>query len=500
MILGQLCMDAMQLEDIMRVIQPMTVQGSPDVPITGLAYDSRLVKPGYLFVARRGAQQDGSEFVRDAIARGAVAVVAEQDLPECGGAVTLLRVGDAQRALAELACAFYEQPARRLQVLGVTGTNGKTTVAFMTREILRADGRAPGMVGTVHYEIGARQIPATRTTPESVDLQAMLSQMLKAGCRSAVMEVSSHALAQKRVWGLDFDVGIFTNLTPEHLDFHKTMDRYFAAKALLFNQLGQMEKKAAAVINVDDPWGMKLASLGAARVQVITYGLHPAANVRAENVEVDLHGARFDLRTPWGDAPMRLQLLGRHNISNALAACGATGALGVDPRLMARALDGLAGVPGRLEAVPNHRGLHIFVDYAHTPDALQRVLVTLREFAPGQLIVVFGCGGNRDTSKRPVMGAIASQLADYSIITTDNARREDPAAIAAQVELGFGKGRAHAVILDREAAIAQALGMARRGDIVLLAGKGHETVQEIGHAITPFDDREVARRWLNVNP
>jgi len=495
MILGQLCAETLKLEYISRIIQPLTIQGPQNLDIRGLAYDSRHVQPGFLFVALRGLHQNGTQYVDEAIRRGAVAVVTEGN-GWTRRDIAHIRVEDARRAMAEIACAFYNHPARHLQLIGITGTNGKSTTSFMCRDMLKADGRTPGLLGTIRYEIGERQIPASRTTPEAPDIQRMLDQMVRAGCRSAVMEVSSHGLDQKRTWGMDLDVGVFTNLTQDHLDYHKTMEAYFAAKTLLFRALGQAEKQAAACINLDDPWGQQLAYTGGLTAQVLGFGTHPSAVVRADEVVVNGEGCAFGLTTPWGTAPARLSLLGRHNVSNALAAIAACGALGVPLQTMLGVLAAMPAVPGRLEPVPNRRGLTVFVDYAHTDDALSNVLHTLRELTRGRLIAVFGCGGNRDKTKRPKMGAVVARLADYAIITSDNPRNEDPAEIIAQVVAGFGTTPNFETEVDREKAIAKALALARPGDVVLIAGKGHENYQEFVNTIVPFDDREVTARLL----
>jgi UDP-N-acetylmuramoyl-L-alanyl-D-glutamate--2,6-diaminopimelate ligase len=495
MILGKLCLETMRLESLTRVIQPLTVRGPLDFDIEGIAYDSRLARRNYLFVALPGRREDGARFVDDALRRGAVAIVSETDAwPRRD--IAHLHVADARLALAELSSAFYDRPSERLELIGITGTNGKTTTSFMCRDILRAAGRGTGLIGTVQYEIGARTVPATRTTPEAPDVQFMLDQMLRAGCRGAVMEVSSHALDQKRVWGVDFDVAVFTNLTRDHLDYHGTLPAYFAAKAQLFRGLGQLNKAATAVINLDDPWGQQLATIPGLRAGLLTYGLHVGADVRAEALELSAHGSAFRVESPWGATDVRLPLLGRFNVSNALAAFAACGALGVAPAAMADALGGMGPVPGRLEPVPNRRGFQVFVDYAHTDDALRQVLVTLREVCRGRLIVVFGCGGNRDRTKRPAMGTVAEELADAVVLTSDNPRNEDPEAILAEIRAGMTGLRPCETIVHREQAIAHALGMARPGDLVLIAGKGHETYQEFDNTIVPFDDREVARQQL----
>jgi UDP-N-acetylmuramoyl-L-alanyl-D-glutamate--2,6-diaminopimelate ligase len=485
----------MRLESLTKIIQAITVTGPDNPDITGISYDSRQVRPGHLFVAFQGRHHEGMEFIDEAITRGAVAVVSESETWSRRD-ICHVHVEDARRALAEIACAFSGNPSSRLEVIGVTGTNGKTTVAFMVKAILQAAGRSPGLIGTVLYEIGDRLIPAGRTTPEAPELQAMLDQMIQAGCQSVVMEVSSHALDQKRVWGIDFDVGVFTNLTRDHLDYHENMDNYFAAKTLLFRGLGQAQKVAAGVINIDDPWGMRLASINGFRVEEITFGMHPGAVVRAEEIDVSAAGSTFALKSPWGSSRVHLNVLGRFNVSNALAAIAACGSLGIEPDLMARVLGEIESVPGRLELIPNRRGMKVFVDYAHTDDALKNVLTTLREITQGRIILVFGCGGDRDRTKRPLMGSVAAQLADHSIVTTDNPRSEDPAAIARGVVEGFGEYPNYETVADREEAIGRAIKMAQVGDVVLIAGKGHENYQEFANTVVPFDDREAARNYL----
>ena len=495
MILGRLCFETMRLESLTKLITPLMVRGPLSFDIEGIAYDSRQVKKNYLFVALRGQHDDGTRFVDDALRRGAVAIVSEQDQwPRRD--IAHIYVEDARLALAELACAFYDRPSDRLQLIGITGTNGKTTTSFMCREILRAAGRNPGLIGTVRYELGERIIPAHRTTPEAPDIQYMLDNMLRSGCQSAVMEVSSHALDQKRVYGTDFDVGVFTNLTRDHLDYHGTMPQYFAAKTQLFRSLGQLNKRATAVINIDDAWGQQLAGTNGLRAGLLTYGLHPSAAFQADEVELSGEHTRFLLRAPWGVEEIELPLLGRYNVSNALAAIAACHALGVDRRFIAPALAALSPVPGRLERVPNPHGVFAFVDYAHTDDALTNVLTTLREVRHRRLIVVFGCGGDRDRTKRPLMGAVAANLADHVIVTSDNPRSEDPAAIIAEIMGGVGTASHVEAVADRGEAIARAAALAQPGDLLLVAGKGHEAYQEIGKTIAPFDDREVLHRCL----
>lgn len=494
MLLGSLFEEAMRIEDLLHVVQSHSVRGSAQADITGVACDSRQVKPGYLFVAVPGTHEQGAKYAEDAIRRGAVAVVS-QDPEFARKDITHLYVEDARRALAEIACAFYDHPSSKLEMIGITGTNGKTTVSFMLRDMLRAAGRRPGLIGTVQYEMGERCIPANRTTPEATEVQYMLDQMIRSDCKSAVMEVSSHALDQKRVWGVDFDVGIFTNLTQDHLDYHGSMEKYFSAKAMLFRGLGQMNKSAYAVINLDDPWGQQLANIGGV-YEPLTFGVSGGAMVSAEDIELGPQGTVFQLCSPWGTAEVKMNLMGRYNVSNALAALAAGGARGIPLETMIRTLAAFHSAPGRLESIPNPRGVHVYVDYAHTDDALANVCSTLREVTPKKLIVVFGCGGDRDRGKRPRMAAAAAAYADCAIVTSDNPRSEDPAAIIAEVVEGFPAGAHFEVMLDREQAIALAVEMARPGDTVLIAGKGHENYQEFAHTVVPFDDREVTRRYL----
>ena len=488
--LDTLCLETMKLEYITRDIKPLRVKGSSSCDIIGMAYDSRRVRPGYMFFALPGLQHDGTEYIEQAIQKGAIAVVSESEwwAPKH---ITHIQVEDARQAMAEISCAFYNRPSSRMAMVGITGTNGKTTTAYMVRAVLQAAHQSPGLIGTIQYDIGNRHIPAGRTTPESSDIQSMLDNMLQAGCKSAVMEVSSHGLVQKRVWGIDFDVGVFTNLTRDHLDYHKSMENYFAAKSMLFQELGIMEKQAHAVINIDDPWGLQLANTNGFNARCITYGEHPNAMVRAEAVKLSESGCDFMLATPWGERPVHLPLLGRFSVHNGLAAIATGCALGVSLEVSAAALNTMDVVPGRMEKIENGQGLQVFVDYAHTDDALSNVLSTVKEITRGRIILVFGCGGNRDTTKRPAMGTVASRMADYTVITSDNPRNENPMDICNQIAEGFHDQDSYRIVTDRREAIAEALSMAGPDDIVLIAGKGHETSQEINNTVVPFDDRHI---------
>jgi UDP-N-acetylmuramoyl-L-alanyl-D-glutamate--2,6-diaminopimelate ligase len=485
----------MKLSELVKDVQPLAVEGPLDREITGIAYDSRRVLPGHLFVAMRGERTDGHQFVDAAIDRGAAAVVLERD-SGLSPRATRIRVQDARQTLARAAAAFYEHPSQRLRVVGVTGTNGKTTTAFMMKAIWEAAGTMSGLLGTVQYEIGERVIPAARTTPESVEIQEMMRQMLQAGCGAVSMEVSSHALAQHRVDEVDFDVAVFTNLSQDHLDYHGTMENYFAAKSLLFRHLGRYEKDGVAVVNVDDSYGRRLAASLGGENAVLTYGVSDDAAVGAREIRVTRQGTTFLVRAPQASFPVTLPLLGRYNIHNALGAIGAALAVGVPPEAIQRGLRQMRPVPGRLERVAVPDPVDVYVDYAHTPAALRNVLLTVGELTRGRLIVVFGCGGDRDKGKRQPMGAAAAELADFAIITSDNPRTENPADILRQVQAGFPpKARNYMVIEDRREAIERALDIAREGDTVLIAGKGHEAYQEFADTVVPFNDRQVVEDY-----
>jgi UDP-N-acetylmuramoyl-L-alanyl-D-glutamate--2,6-diaminopimelate ligase len=487
----------MELRQLVASLETLSVEGAMDREVSGIAYDSRRVTPGMVFVAIPGQKTDGHEFIQTAIERGATAIICERNgiLPQ---KATKIKVGDVREALARVAIAFHGNPASKLKVIGVTGTNGKTTVTFLVKAMLEAAGIKTGLMGTVRYEIGDRVIPAQRTTPESLEVQQMMAQMVKAGCEACVMEVSSHALEQKRVLGIDFDVAIFTNLTRDHLDFHGTMENYFAAKQKLFVARGK-QKKSAAVINIDDDFGARLSGQTNAEVE-LTYGLEKAARLRAAKIQLGHDGSKFTVETPERSFACRLPLIGRHNIYNALAATGAGLALGVEVVHIQAALNAVTPVPGRLESVSLGQPFGVFVDYAHTDDALKNVLATLREITKGRVLVAFGCGGNRDAGKRPKMGKIAAELADFTIITSDNPRKEEPEKIAAQIEEGFRQVRvdAYRMELDRRRAIHEIIAEARDGDTVLIAGKGHETYQEFEDTVVPFDDRAHAREALET--
>jgi UDP-N-acetylmuramoyl-L-alanyl-D-glutamate--2,6-diaminopimelate ligase len=471
-----------------------------DVEVRGVTHDSRQVAPGWVFVALRGLKADGTAFAPQAIAQGAAAIVVEAGtsaIPD----VPSVEVKDARLALALLAAEFHGHPSRRMKVVGITGTNGKTTTSYLLSAMFEAAGVRCGLMGTVAYRIGSREVAATRTTPEAPELQAMLRQMADEGCGACAMEVSSHALALRRVDGTRFAAAVFTNLTRDHLDFHADMEAYFAAKRRLFEMLPDA---APAVVNLDDPRGAALAETAVAesRARPVTYAITRLADVTPGPLSFSLAGLAFDVRTPEGVVRVRSRLVGRPNVYNILAATATAGALGVPLDAIERGLDQLAGVPGRFEVAsgPND-DITVVIDYAHTDDALRNLLETARPLAERRLITVFGCGGDRDRSKRPLMGMVAARLSDVVVITSDNPRSEDPARIIDEVKRGaqpeVRNGDTELLtIVDRREAIAEAVRGARAGDVVLVAGKGHEKYQEIGGRVLPFDDAAEARAAL----
>ncbi|HWM24807.1 MAG TPA: UDP-N-acetylmuramoyl-L-alanyl-D-glutamate--2,6-diaminopimelate ligase [Chthoniobacterales bacterium] len=489
----------MQLKILAAAISPRRVAGPLDRVVEGIAYDSRRVQRNFLFVAMRGEKTDGHQFIEQAIEKGASVVVTEQEAQQARA--TCIVVENTRHALADLGAAFYGRPMRRLKLAAVTGTNGKTTTTFLLKHICEKAGLRCGLLGTVRYEIGDRVLPAVRTTPESLDVQELLAQMVEAGCKAVAMEVSSHALAQDRVRGLEWDVAVFTNLTQDHLDFHGTMDNYFAAKTQLFTGLAEQKTKAspAAVINLDDRYGAQLADRLEKTTPVITYGMSARADFRASSYHAEFAGTSYQLDARGKSYLVRVPLIGRFNVANSMAALAAACGMGISLREAILSLSRTPQVPGRLEAVPAKRQFQVFVDYAHTDDALLNVLKTLRELSPRRLIVVFGCGGDRDRQKRPLMGRVVDQNADYGIITSDNPRKEDPEAIIADVEKGFRSDH-YEKIPDRAKAIARAIELAQPRDIVLIAGKGHEAYQEFADHTVPFDDIQVARRALEDRP
>jgi UDP-N-acetylmuramoyl-L-alanyl-D-glutamate--2,6-diaminopimelate ligase len=481
-----------KLHELLARLPEAELSGEAEVEIAEVTHDSRRTSPGSLFVAISGLAADGNRFVEAARKKGAVAIVSEQ-APLGEG--TWVRVPNARAALALLAAAALGDPARELDLVGVTGTNGKTTTTYLVDAAVRAAGETCGLLGTVEYRIGDRVAEATRTTPESSDLQRMFRQMVDAGCRRAVLEVSSHSLSLDRVRGLEFRVAVFTNLTRDHLDFHGDMDRYFAAKRLLFDT--QLKSEGHAVINLDDDRSAELRQ--ASRGTVWTYSVQDeAADLHVRRMQLSLEGTRLDLATPVGPLEIETTLIGRFNVQNVLAATGAALALGLPAEAVRLGIARLRGVPGRMEQVSAGQPFTVLVDYAHTDDALKNLLETVRGLRPRRITTVFGCGGDRDRSKRPLMGTVASRLSDRVVLTSDNPRSEPPEAILDEIRRGIHPSRQADVIVvpDRREAITRALEGAGEGDAVVIAGKGHETYQVLRERTVPFDDRQVAREVL----
>ena len=490
---------APKLSDYFQDDEIIASKGSLDRPISGLVMDSRRVVPGNLFFAISGIRADGANFVDEAVSRGAVAVVTRQMPSHPPAKVTFIQVKDPRLALARVAQRFYKFPDRDMTVVGVTGTNGKTTVTHLLKQFLNGDQKV-GLLGTINYDLGARTVPAYRTTPESLDIFGMLGQMRDAGCRQAVMEVSSHGIDQQRVAGLQFGAVIFTNLTRDHLDYHKTLDAYFEVKSRLFTgETGAKPK--VAVVNIDDPFGEKLVARLQSEVpdvRVITFGENPAALVRAEAAQLNFKNTLFRLVWPQGEAMVDSPLIGRYNMSNLLAALAAAWGLGRDPAVVLPRLKTFKGVPGRMERIEEGQGFNVLVDYAHTDDALRNALGMLRAITPGKLLVVFGCGGNRDRTKRPLMVKAVQDYADFAFATADNPRGEALSQIFADMKAGVVATDKIAWVDDRRRAISLALDSARPGDCLLIAGKGHEGYQEFADTVAPFDDRQVVRELIDI--
>jgi UDP-N-acetylmuramoyl-L-alanyl-D-glutamate--2,6-diaminopimelate ligase len=489
--------NGMTLKALLSGLDEVEVFGSSRVEgeIGGIEYDSRRVKTGDLFVAIRGRRADGTpfdghEYVRSAVDRGAYAVVLERDMEVTA---TRVVVPDSRKAMARLASRFYGDPAERLKIVGITGTNGKTTVSYLIRALFERAGLRTGLIGTLGYLVGTECLDAPFTTPESVELHRTLLGMVRAGQEAVVMEVSSHALALNRVVGVPFAGAVFTNISRDHLDFHRTQEAYLSAKARLFEDL---DAHSWAVINTDDPAGRTL--MERTRASALTYGLSDEAEVHPSVQRLTARGIDLTVDTPDGAFELSMKLRGRFNVYNALAAVATGVACGLDRAVIREGVGSVSSVPGRFEAVDAGQGFLVLVDYAHTPDALERVLCAARELTQGRLIVVFGCGGDRDRGKRPEMGAVADRFADFSVVTSDNPRTENPDAIICQIVTGMSPDGARTVLADRRRAISEALHEARGGDVVVIAGKGHEAVQILGTRRIPFDDREVVRELLKI--
>ena len=484
-----------RLAKLLRGIEVKGATAHGDLEIAQLAYDSRKANPGALFVAIRGEITDGNKFVTDAIARGAIAVASEQPSPETLPAkIAWIEVPDARKALAVTAANYFGHPAEVLKLIGVTGTNGKTTTAYLVDSILRTAGCEVGLFGTIAYRLVRETRPAITTTPESLDLQSFLADVVRAGGTHAVLEASSHALSMDRLWGCPFAVAIFTNLTRDHLDYHKTFDDYFAAKRRLFEGTGAAAP-AVGVINRDDAHSKQLAGLAS---RTLTYGLEPGADITTRKPALSFSGIEFTAETPIGKIEVQSRLVGRTNVYNILAAIGAGVALNLSREVTAAGIAQLSSVPGRFERIDLGQPFLVVVDYAHTDDALGNLLSTAKELNPaGRIITLFGCGGDRDRTKRPLMGEAAGRSSDVVVLTSDNPRSEDPLLIINDAIVGVQRTKTKFLVEpDRERAIEIALDQARPGDIVLLAGKGHETSQVLRDRTIDFDDREMARRML----
>jgi len=489
----------MTFQQLLDGAEVLVRSGNPAV--SGLEYDSRRLKPGDVFVAMRGESSDGNRFIDAAIAAGAVAIVSDSSSEQPRAGVAWAQVSHGRRALARLSANFYRRPAEHLAITGITGTNGKSTTAFLLEAILVAAGRKCALVGTIEYHVAGKILPAPHTTPEALDLNRILAEATAGGAGEAVMEASSHALAQQRVYGIPFDVAVFTNLTRDHLDYHHTMEEYFASKQILFEGCGT-DGPRTAVINCDDEFGSRLLRVSRKRSSVVlTYGLSQG-DLQARNLDITSRGTRFDLAGEGLNVPIFSPLIGKVNVYNVLAAAGAALMRGCDSRSIAEGVDSLARVPGRFERVDCNQPFTVVVDYAHTDDALRNLTALAHDFVQqagrkGRVITVFGCGGDRDRAKRPLMGEAAGRGSDFIVLTSDNPRSEDPLAIINDALVGLQRsGTRYTMQPDRKAAIALAIAEAGPGDIVLIAGKGHEKVQVTREGSIPFDDVQVARAVL----
>jgi len=487
----------MKLKKLIEVLDPYRVLNFHDFAIKGVACDSKSVKEDFIFIAIKGLAQDGHCFIDEAIKRGAKAIISQigtseskQQAEQIPENCSWISVPDTRIALAKLAAQFYGQPSKKLKVIGITGTNGKTTVSYLIENLLNQAGKQTAVIGTINYRFKDKVIPARNTTPGPLEIQSLLAKIKEGGINYLVMEVSSHALDQERVNGINFSCAIFTNLTHDHLDYHSNMDSYFKVKAKLFKG---MPTDAYSIINIDDTYGRQLLDL--TKSKIVTYGLTKAASVTARDIRFDINATTFTALTPQADLLIKSKLIGRHNIYNMLAALSFASTVDLEPDIIIKAIEKFKFVPGRLERIDCGQGFFVFVDYAHTDDALKNVLLTLRGLTKKRIIVVFGCGGNRDKAKRPKMGKVACELADFVIVTSDNPRNEEPNDIIKDIIRGITT-KNYKIIPDRKAAIFQSLKMARGQDIVLIAGKGHENCQIFKDRTIHFDDREVVRECL----
>jgi len=485
----------MKLKELIKDLSYQRAEGINDCEIKGISCDSNSIAPGYLFAAIKGERADGHDFIDQAVVKGARAVIAQQDFSSKPSLAKVL-VRDSKAALACICSAFFGHPAKSLQTIGITGTNGKTTVSYLIESILACAGHASAVTGTINYRIGNKVYAAVNTTPQADILQSFLQETVLAKSKYAIIEVSSHALIQHRVDCIEFAQAIFTNLSPEHLDYHGNLDNYFSCKSILFERL---RASGVAVINLDDPYGRKLAKLVGSRV--LSFAIDEPAQIRVRNLKLDISGSRFTAVTPRGSIEIESPLIGRHNVYNILAAIGAALVEKIDFSHIASGIKNFSAVPGRLERIDCGQDFLIFIDYAHTDDALSKVLQGLRQLGKNKIILVFGCGGDRDKSKRPRMGKVADELSDFIIITSDNPRSESPQQIASDIIEGIDKNKNnYKVTLDRFQAIREAFSCAQSKDIVLIAGKGHETTQVFADKVTHFSDREAIGEILRCLP
>jgi UDP-N-acetylmuramoyl-L-alanyl-D-glutamate--2,6-diaminopimelate ligase len=478
----------MILKELIKNIPELHITGSMEQKITGIAYSSQKIKPGFLFAALKGEKRDGFDFIPDAVEKGAAAVLSEREKPE-GFKRTWIKAHDARLALALISAEFFNQPSQKMKVIGITGTKGKTTVTYLLEKILETVGFTPGVIGSISYRGPEFSIPAERTTPEAPDTDALLQKMLKQGATHCIMEVSSHAIEMKRINGIDFDVTGFTNLSGEHLDYHRSFENYYKAKKNLF----LISPKSKPVINSDSPWGQKLIS--ELPGQALIFGFNKKADVYPIQIKFTLQGITANINSPEGKIEITSPLLGKANLYNILTAVSLALALEIPVQFIEQGTASLQGIPGRFEKIPNNLGIHLFVDYAHTDEALRNLLETIRDISSSQIILVFGAGGDRDNSKRSRMGEVAGKTAHWTIITSDNPRSEDPMDIISDIEKGIKKTgtKKYQIIPDRRKAIRKAISMGKKGDYVLIAGKGHEKIQIIKDKVIPFDDVQVAK-------
>ena len=481
----------MKLSTLVHHLGSMGTYNLCDVEITGITNDSRKVKPGYLYVAIKGYKADGHNFIKKSLELGAQAIVSEEKL-SLNTNIPQIVVRNTRKALSSLSCCFYNNPSQKINVVGVTGTNGKTTTTFLTKSIIEKAGYEAGLIGTINYQIGKKMIPAQETTPESVELQRLIAEMVTAKMKFAVMEVSSHSAIQHRIENIDFKTAVFTNITTEHLDYHKTISNYMNAKVKLFENL---RKDSFAVLNADDKFSEYFADRTNAKI--LWYGIKNDADIKAEICRESISNIIIKLKYSGREIDMKVPFVGVHNVYNALASVASAISLGFELDVIKSGIETAPTVPGRLESVPCNWGFEVVVDYAHTPHALETVLQALRNLVKGRILLVFGCGGDRDKEKRPLMGRIADEKSDIFWLTNDNPRSEDPLNIIDDIKAGIKPGRSFHIQTNRHEAIAEALSEAKDGDLVLVAGKGHEKYQIIKDTITPFDDREVIKTILS---